>query len=93
MICESLSVVDKPWKLDWIALEVTLLTTACFVVDLFLQIYSHNFEVKPDSRKSRMDFTLANVESAIVQFYCSGGSPETNQWLTQAQVNNNKPFN
>lgn len=33
-----------------------------------------------------MDFNTANVETAVIQFYCSGGSPEANQWLTQAQV-------
>jgi hypothetical protein len=33
-----------------------------------------------------MEFNAATVEAAVIQFYCSGGSQDTNQWLTHAQV-------
>ena len=32
------------------------------------------------------NYSTANVEAAVIQFYCAGNSPETHQWLTGAQM-------
>ena len=32
------------------------------------------------------NYSTANVEAAVIQFYSAGNSPETHQWLTSAQM-------